>query len=254
MNIHGLFQEAYVVFCKSYNVRVPQEHQGQMLPIVDDVDQTAQNSEGHLPVDHKSDANAQFIKQRKQYMKVGLEFSVCVSAPAKLVVMTMVVEPQQALMQSAIDLAGKAWERKQNARHAYAVQQGLDAKSRRFRVQEAYGVAQETKYKDEVTDLLDGANDAWEALPLASRTSNTRCLAFRLLAFGAAYIYVKLVRPSLNFPNRTCRLAFDSIRDNDMSYVGRMLGMYPRCRFDPWTLKLVELYGDDICTERAVID
>eukprot|EP00959_Pyramimonas_sp_CCMP1952_P406638 8522617-Pyramimonas_sp.AAC.1 len=87
MKIHGLFQEARMAFCKSYSVCIPGQHQGQMLPIAGVVDQPAQNSEGHLPVDHKSNANAEFIQQRKQHMKVGLSFSACVLAPAKLVVM-----------------------------------------------------------------------------------------------------------------------------------------------------------------------
>eukprot|EP00959_Pyramimonas_sp_CCMP1952_P083211 1738992-Pyramimonas_sp.AAC.1 len=72
-----------------------------MLPIVDVINQLAQNSEGHPTVDHKSDAKSEFVKQRTQYMKVGLAFDFCVPAPAKLVVVAMADEPQQALMQSA---------------------------------------------------------------------------------------------------------------------------------------------------------
>eukprot|EP00959_Pyramimonas_sp_CCMP1952_P066978 1398724-Pyramimonas_sp.AAC.1 len=89
MNIHGLFQEARMVFCESFSACIPEQHQGQMLRIVNVVDQLAQSPEGHLPFDRKSNANAGFIQQRKQCILVGLSFSVCVSAPAKLVAAAM---------------------------------------------------------------------------------------------------------------------------------------------------------------------
>jgi len=171
-----------------------------------------------------------------------------------LLLLCQVIEPQQSLMQAAIELAGKNWDENERSAFAFAQREGIEPRPRRYRVQQVCDLTQEKQYLTELLVLLEDSRGVWDAMPLASRTSKMRCLAFRLLSFGGAWVHLKLARPSANYPNRTYKLAFESIQRGDMSHMGRVLRSEPLCRLDPWTKSLLEHYQEDIVTETAVID
>ena len=251
LNMHGLFQSAFQEFCSAYNITQLPEAPPQLLAIADN---NNDSFEAHLPPEHRTDADSERIVLRNKYLRCGLAFTSDVESATRLVVLKMVVEPQQALLQRAIELSGKAWDRRENSSCAFAEQENMPPRTRRYRIQEVFDAVQEEQYLRDLRILLEGAGKTWDALPLAGRTSKTRCLAFRLLSFGGAWAHIKIMRPSQNFPHRCYRWALESIETGDASHMGRKLLETRKCRLDLWALGVLEHYGDAICSEEAVMD
>ena len=172
---------------------------------------------------------------RAAYIQSGLAFCSDPSSVAKIAVMKIVIEPQQELMGSAIKLAGVGWDKEQGSLVAFAASQG-QPRHRRYRVEEVYDLVQERRFLNTIYRLSASA-DVWQVLPVANRTSEMRCLAFRLLSFSGCFVHLHLVMPASRYPLSTFRLALESMRSGNMSHMAEGLLAESPCCLGPLDTK-----------------
>ena len=92
----------------------------------------------------------------------------------------------------------------------------------------------------------------WRALPAGARTSNQRCLIFRLLARSAATCYELLILPEATFPFKLFTLLEKQSTAEMMESAG-VIAASPRCEVDDYTISFVARYPtpESMCSTPA---
>jgi hypothetical protein len=90
MNMHGLFQDTFEMFCASFNVTKSKGGEPIGPLALEDAAGPEAHAEAHLPVDLRANPNAEHIEQKNKFMRCGLNFTSDGDSAGKLVIMKMV--------------------------------------------------------------------------------------------------------------------------------------------------------------------
>jgi hypothetical protein len=213
---HGLFEQAYCRWCSQLAkgdtadrkdaIPLPRAADGPVPFAIEDAPvagvAAAEVAEGIAEGGGDCGEKMDLLGWREKVSRArgaGLVFAQSYNEP-KLLLMTLVLEPLQALRNRQFKLSGKSWDRQQELRAAKSLKVGTDTiASRQYRVVVSATCAHEFKFLDEVRALLS-PSESWSVLPIASRTVSLRSLAFRLLSRAAALVHELLVVPQQGCP------------------------------------------------------
>lgn len=113
----------------------------------------------------------------------------------QLVVVTVTLAPQVALMTDMLHVAGHRWREQQLAE---ALHTGQMVRTRLF---DTFSCRATEKFSRDILDLMTSRSQ-WAAMPAAGRTFSNRSLAFSMLSRGLGGVFANLHCPAKQYPYR----------------------------------------------------
>ena len=150
-----------------------------------------------------------------------------------LILQRQVMEPLRHLLARQFEVAGQSWERRQQAKVAQALSQGLPGIGAREYALELAASCKEEERVFEQTVLLFEGEALW-----ASLSPDAFTVAFRAKAFSCIARMACAVKQLLHHPHR--QAPFQTFRLLSEPDIADSLLETPPCRLDAWTRSLIE--------------
>eukprot|EP00959_Pyramimonas_sp_CCMP1952_P194654 4070369-Pyramimonas_sp.AAC.1 len=179
------------------------------------------------------------------------------SRPAgHIIAIRLVMQPLRDLLQAKFEVAGEAWEIRQQADVAAALRNGLVLdRCRKYRAQVLADDECETRAFKQLSDLFD-FDVWWNIIPQVDMTSKFRCVAFRMLSRVGCMIEFYLCDRHRKWP---CRLFSCVNRERRQPWVELRAEAASQCimMLDIVTLHLLASYdswdGDELISIIRVV-
>ncbi|CAK0899143.1 unnamed protein product, partial [Prorocentrum cordatum] len=193
-----------------------------------------------------ADACAVDARNMATHVKKGLVACKGDAFAARMLLLTILVKPQQHFMYSCLGLGSVRASERAHARNAALACGGVGTGAcLPPRIEANLAVSLEKQFLDDLGDLLH-LDHKWAALPVGGgRTWTSNLLAFRVIAIAGAVVTDEEVIGMLEgFPWKLYALAQLSVETGDASHMTNGLEATPACMLDPWTRGLIAHYSD----------
>lgn len=265
-SIHGLLGKVYPAWAAAMGTKLPKSaadpgqasflQGGDMVVESEDADAFAAwgavadtaTAPGAATAPDEAAQAGDFREMLRGYRQRGLGFVVAPHRP-KLVMLSVVLLPQQRLMSNYLSVSGLAWDEKEHNMAAFAKANDKE-RLPQWRALLSSTQALERDFLEQLGALLKGSAPQWQALEPGDFVAANRAFAFRLLNTAGAECYRALFHPHTLYPWKAFGLAA-GVLEGDFA---ETLESEPPCLLDSWTAHFVKAYAGNLDSSDAKAD